>query len=400
MSRFNSYINTANTILDTYKGEIPLNNFLKHFFAGNKKFGSRDRRQVTALCYNYFRLGLAAPDISRLDKMLVATFLCVREPSELLEQFKPEWNEKVHYPLAQKISLAAFPVEDIFPFIGELSDGIDAQGFCKSFLVQPDLFIRIRPRTRLTVLRKLERSKLSWKLLNEDCVQMNVSEKLEELFIINKEVVIQDYNSQKVLDYLRNGSGKIGSLAAGKAGLSVWDCCAASGGKSILLYDIFDQKINLTVSDIRENIILKLHGRFKKAGIKEYRYFIADISNAGLKPEGLDFDLIICDAPCTGSGTWSRTPEQLYFFKPTAIAEYAELQKKIVTNVIPYLQTGGLFIYITCSVFRKENEAVSAFISSHCNCKLLQQQALRGYDKKADNMFVAVFEKVKPHRGT
>jgi 16S rRNA (cytosine967-C5)-methyltransferase len=129
----------------------------------------------------------------------------------------PEWNREVHYTLARKISLAAFPVEDIFPFKGELSDGIDALRFCESFLVQPHLFIRIRPRSRLTVLRKLERSKLPWKLLAEDCVQMNVSDKLEELFVIDKEVVIQDHNSQKVLDWLRNVNRKTSLLESGRA---------------------------------------------------------------------------------------------------------------------------------------------------------------------------------------
>jgi 16S rRNA (cytosine967-C5)-methyltransferase len=174
----------------------------------------------------------------------------------------------------------------------------------------------------------------------------------------------------------------------------VWDCCAASGGKSVLLNDILSKKIDLTVSDIRATIILMLHRRFKKAGIKEYKYFIADITGAGFKPGDLDFDLVICDAPCTGSGTWSRTPEQLCFFKPSAITEYQQLQKKIVSSVLPHVKPNGLFIYITCSVFEKENEAIAELISQNFNCKLLQMQLLKGYDKKADNMFVAVFRKL------
>ena len=261
----------------------------------------------------------------------MATFLCETAPSELMENLQPEWNKKYPLPIQEKLAAInpEFFLTDIFPFYNELSDGIETGEFCKSFLVQPDLFIRIRPQTRTSVLKKLEKSKLSWQLIDEDCVQLTVSDKVEELFIIDKEVVVQDYNSQKVLDYLKNGGLQIDSIQSkSKLDLAVWDCCAASGGKSILLNDMLNRKIDLTVSDIRAGIVLNLHQRFKKAGIKEYKYFIADITGADFKPGESDFDLVICDVPCSGSGTWSRTPEQLCFFKQPSIKEYSRLQKR------------------------------------------------------------------------
>jgi 16S rRNA (cytosine967-C5)-methyltransferase len=99
------------------------------------------------------------------------------------------------------------------------------------------------------------------------------------------------------------------------------------------------------------------------------------------------------DAPCTGSGTWSRTPENLFYFKPEIIDDFAQRQKQIVTNVMPYLQKGGLFFYITCSVFKKENEDVANFIKEKFELQILHMELLKGYDKKADSMFVAVFSK-------
>jgi 16S rRNA (cytosine967-C5)-methyltransferase len=67
------------------------------------------------------------------------------------------------------------------------------------------------------------------------------------------------------------------------------------------------------------------------------------------------------------------------------------LQKKIVSNAIPQLQKGGSFIYITCSVFRKENEEVVDFIKENFDLNLEEKEVLKGYDKKADTMFVARF---------
>ena len=59
--------------------------------------------------------------------------------------------------------------------------------------------------------------------------------------------------------------------------LKAWDCCAASGGKSILLKDKFP-RVQLTVSDIRETILRNLRQRFQRAGIKDYHAFVADLS--------------------------------------------------------------------------------------------------------------------------
>ena len=313
-----------------------------------------------------------------------------------MEKLKPEWNSKMQLPLREKQALIGtdFAVADIFPFGNETSDDIDTIKFCTSFLVQPDLFIRIRPQTRISVLKKLEKSKLPYRMIEEDCVALTVSDKLDEYFIIDKEVVVQDHNSQKVLDYLKHHNLPTpSSKDKSKPELTIWDCCAASGGKSILLNDILNHKIDLTVSDIRASIVLNLHLRFKKAGIKEYKYFIADVTSTGFKKEQVAFDCIICDAPCSGSGTWSRTPEQLCFFRPAAINEYSNLQKKIIANVMPYLQPGGLFIYITCSVFRKENEGIAEWVTQNLDCQLMDMQLLKGYEQKADSMFVAVFKK-------
>ena len=133
--------------------------------------------------------------------------------------------------------------------------------------------------------------------------------------------------------------------------------------------------------------------RFEKAGIKNYKSFVIDLTSSNLKPRTSNFKLIIADVPCTGSGTWSRTPEQLYFFDERKIETYAALQKKIVSNAIPQLQPGGIFVYITCSVFKKENEENVDFLKENFHLKLKQMEVLKGYDKKADSMFIAVFEK-------
>jgi 16S rRNA (cytosine967-C5)-methyltransferase len=155
------------------------------------------------------------------------------------------------------------------------------------------------------------------------------------------------------------------------------------------------QNVDLTVSDIRSSIIHNLKQRFKEAGIKNYHSFVGDLTNSKFQIPNSKFDLIICDAPCSGSGTWSRTPEQLYFFKKEKINYYAELQKKIIINTIPHLIKNGFFLYITCSVFKKENEEVVEFIRNNFQLQLIRQEIFIGYDKKADTMFGVLFIKAE-----
>ena len=157
------------------------------------------------------------------------------------------------------------------------------------------------------------------------------------------------------------------------------------------------QNIQLTVSDVRASILQNLKQRFVKAGIKNYDSFVVDLSinNHQSKSEisNRKFDMILCDAPCSGSGTWGRTPEQLYFFAEEKINAYVVLQKKITQNTIPFLKPGGHFLYITCSVFKKENEDVVAFIlQQFSSFQLIKKELLIGYNEKADTMFAALFK--------
>lgn len=154
-----------------------------------------------------------------------------------------------------------------------------------------------------------------------------------------------------------------------------------------------DPDIQLTVSDVRESILHNLHRRFQKAEIKNYEALLVDLSLANCRLPSKSFQMIIADLPCTGSGTWARTPEQLYFFKPDRIAYYTNLQQSIISNVIPALEKGGYFVYSTCSVFKKENEEQVDFIQQKFNLHLLRSALLKGYDMKADSMFVAVFKR-------
>jgi len=385
MLRFYSHVNTAKTILNEYKGEIPLSAFLKNFFSKEKKYGSRDRRNISSLCYNYFRIGFAMPIKDVEERLMTSVFLSSVSSDEWLQNIKPAWNEKIYLSLADKIKIACLAANEIFPFNAELSDDVDISAFNISFLIQPNVFIRIRPGKHAVVKKKLSEAEIAYQEVDHNSLAFANSTKLEDVLDINKEVVVQDLNSQRVGELLLEGEYKKPT--------TVWDCCAASGGKSIMIYDLLSNT-QLTVSDIRDSIIKNLQTRFKEAGIKDFRTFVADLTD----PKNLQnaikttkFDLVICDAPCSGSGTWARTPEQLLFFEEEEIIRYSNLQKSIAGNSSLYLKKGGYFLYITCSVFKKENEEVVDFIKRQLSFNLIEMKLLKGFHEKADTMFAALF---------
>ena len=387
MSRYHSYINTSVSILTAYKGEEPFAGYLKRFFAANKKYGSKDRKQISHLCYCFFRTGKLFPDLSVEEKVLAGLFLCSQEQNEILPSLKPAWNKEVSLPIKEKIIFIDknSSVNNIFPWTEECSEDLSTDLFSKSFLIQPDFFLRIRPGKEREVKMKLKKAEIDFASVNNSCLSLQSAIKVDDLLTIDKEAVIQDYSSQRVAEFF--------PLNIDNTVKHVWDCCAASGGKSILAKDVLGD-IQLTVSDVRENILFNLRKRFGTAGIDKFQSFIADLTEPKVSIPNGPFDLIIADVPCTGSGTWSRTPEQLYFFDAEKIKVYSKLQRNILDNVVKYMKPGGFLLYITCSVFRKENEDQVNYLSEVHNLKLIKSELLKGYEMKADSMFAALLQKL------
>lgn len=388
MSRWFSYLKSTEDIVYKYDGEVPLAPWIKDYFRLHKQMGSTDRKMISSLVYQYYRTFKAFSKLTYSQQLYAARFLCIDKPDPFLAALAPELNAEIEASIAVKKAklLSIYPDAisfDFFPFRNALSEGIDPELYSASFLKQPELFFRVRPGREKEVEAKLAAAGIAFSVIGDSCISVANQSQIDTVLSVNRDVVIQDYNSQRVGEFL--------GLPARDGPLKVWDCCAASGGKSIMAYDR-DPTIVLTVSDIRESILANLEKRFSEAGIKEYTLFKADLTQRVKLPAGA-YDLVIADLPCTGSGTWSRTPEQLRFFKEGRIREYSDLQKEILSRIIGTLRPGARLIYITCSVFRMENEEVAEFAVSEFGLKLLAMDILKGYEMRADSLFVAVFER-------
>ena len=282
LKRLSTYLSITHKLIKLYKGEMPFAAFLKNYFSQNKKHGSTDRKYISHLCYCYYRLGNALINKNFEERILIAYFLCSNLPKEYAVLFDEKWltnwsedvNERLNFI---KELYSDFEAEDIFKNYNLI--GIDDKNsFLKNHLTQPDLFIRIRPNCETIVKEKLNKSLLNFTEINATCLALPNGSKVDEILKINKEIIIQDYSSQQVATFMQLVKEQTTQP------ISVWDCCAASGGKSILAKDVFGE-INLTVSDIRASIISNLKKRFDEAGIKKYDSFVADISKENIIPK-------------------------------------------------------------------------------------------------------------------
>jgi 16S rRNA (cytosine967-C5)-methyltransferase len=381
-------------ILDEYPADTPLSKFLPGFYRQNKQMGSTDRKVASRLIYNYFRLGNALTELPAEDRLIVAEFLCNTQVNSFLQHFKPEWAACVGFSIDEKLTQVKavykdFKLDDVFPWISQVSAGIDKDAFLRSFFIQPDLFIHVHNGYDHLVKAELNKAEIAFKDEGNGCFSLPNGTRLEAIFPTQHWFEVQDYSSQQTANYFRPNKWD-----------QWWDACAASGGKSLLLHEL-EPDIKLVVSDIRESILANLDERFQQAGLRKYQKKLLDLTqNPDQEMHDYAFDGIILDAPCSGSGTWGRTPEMIAQFHPSKIEFFQRLQKAIVSNVTKFLKPGKPLIYITCSAFKNENEEVVEFLVKDLGLKLEEQMILPGDENKADTMFVARLSPPPPLKGS
>jgi 16S rRNA (cytosine967-C5)-methyltransferase len=386
------YLLSAIQIMQQYDGSMPLAAFLKKHFTENKKFGSKDRKNIAHLCYAYCRIGNAGATLPIENRFKIALFLVSGEEDGWAILFDESWRNHWFKQLDDKLIFVvnqypAFSVQEIFPCASNISNTMPFETFSISHLIQPDVFLRLRPGKYEAVRKQIKTADIPFTKISETCFALSNSVKIDTIVSIDRDVVVQDRSSQRISEIFEK-------IETDKTkAIQLWDCCAASGGKTILARDFFGV-MDITVSDIRASILHNLKARFERAGIKYFQSITTDLSKSNpQKPTG-KFDLILADVPCSGSGTWGRTPEQLSLFKEEKILEYTALQKNILSNIISSLSLNGYLLYSTCSVYKAENEDQKDFIlSTSPSLKLIEEKYLIGYTDKADTMYAALFRK-------
>ncbi|WP_341990814.1 RsmB/NOP family class I SAM-dependent RNA methyltransferase [Azorhizobium sp. AG788] len=153
------------------------------------------------------------------------------------------------------------------------------------------------------------------------------------------------------------GSQIAAILAAPIPGSQVLDLCAGAGGKTLELAALMDNKGQLYAHDSDVRRLKPIHERLQRAGVRNVQIraprgpmdVLADLED--------HMDLVLVDAPCTGTGTWRRNPDAKWRVRPGALAERTAEQAAILERAARYVRPGGRLTYVTCSLLDAENGA-------------------------------------------
>lgn len=145
-------------------------------------------------------------------------------------------------------------------------------------------------------------------------------------------------------------------LLDAKRGDRVLDLCAAPGGKTMILASRIGSEGRVVAADLRETRLRSMAARF--SGMRKGNISLVALDGTRELPFLCQFDRILVDAPCSGTGTLARNPEIGWRLKPEDLTELHQRQVKLVRSALAQLAPDGALLYSTCSLEPEENEAV------------------------------------------
>ncbi|QJP13482.1 RsmB/NOP family class I SAM-dependent RNA methyltransferase [Starkeya sp. ORNL1] len=151
------------------------------------------------------------------------------------------------------------------------------------------------------------------------------------------------------------GSQLASILAAPPRGGQVLDLCAGGGGKTLALAALMDNAGQLYAYDDDMRRLAPIHDRVKRAGAHNVQVRTPRGKADVLEDLEGRMDLVLIDAPCTGTGTWRRNPDAKWRMRPGALAERMRDQTTVLDAAVRHVKPGGRLAYITCSLLDEEN---------------------------------------------
>ena len=162
------------------------------------------------------------------------------------------------------------------------------------------------------------------------------------------------------------GSQLAALFAAAKPGEQVVDLCAGAGGKTLALAAMMENKGQIYATDDDKRRLAPIHERLARSGARNVQVRTPKSVGDAIGDLAGRIDLVLIDAPCTGTGAWRRNPDAKWRMRPGALEQRIKEQAEILDRAVPLLKAGGRIAYVTCSVLDEENGAqVRAFLARH-----------------------------------
>ena len=173
------------------------------------------------------------------------------------------------------------------------------------------------------------------------------------------------------------GSQLMTLLIGVETNMKILDMCAGKGTKTILMSNLLQSEGTITAYDKIKERLGVLKSRVKELKLKNINFDFDMKKND-------QFDLVLCDVPCSGTGTWRRRPENIIWLKSEELEKLKLVQNNILLNASKLCKVGGKIVYITCSLLYDENELqIKSFLNNFKNFDVINfSEDIKKYIKK------------------
>ena len=353
---------------------------------GDRRLGSRDRRLYRELVYTVLRYLPWVEPLLESDPQEAAAraaWLAADTPAVLsLRAAVAGALPRCPPTVSERARILGADAEALIPgwLRPECPEAFSAP-MLDVLLSRAPLWIRLQTADTDRVFRELDRLGWAWRRspLLDGAVALPQDADVARTDAYRLGLVeIQDVGSQLVLE------------SAGVEPGGHWlDSCAGAGGKTLQLAELLGPGGSVTARDARRAPLLELSARAARAGL-DSRVAVGSRSD----PAG-GYDGVLVDAPCSGSGTWRRSPHLKWVTTPAGVRAAAALQLGLLRANAARVRPGGLLVYATCSLCRSENESVAeAFLGDGGGFETaLAGRRLTPQSHDGDGFFVASFRR-------
>jgi 16S rRNA (cytosine967-C5)-methyltransferase len=321
----------------------------KRFFAERRYAGSKDRRAVRDLAWNAIRRFGERPDTAR------AAFVAMADSdAELAAYFDgSDYGPPAIGPKEPRASGGLLP-QWLLPHFANLIDESERQALLGRAPL--DLRVNALKSSRDAVAAEFPEAEILSQSLH--ALRLPTGQAVDNHpVVLDGLVEIQDLGSQLIVD-----------ACAAKPGLTVLDLCAGAGGKTLGLASYMAGKGRLIASDTNRARLDQLRPRANRAGAFEVETLLLNPNKerAMLSEIAGACDIVLIDAPCSGSGTWRRNPETRWRLNPARLEAVIAAQANLLEIGAEMVASGGHLIYAVCSLLDDEGRGqVAGFLNRH-----------------------------------
>ena len=371
---------------------------MQFHFRKSVELSSQDKAFVAHTCYSVFRYWYFLKKLSSSDENTVPSFKRIlglygiwKQAYEIPRGYLSSHDLEKFSNLSETTNKEEADLASFDPMFIDLlnkSFGIEiSKRILFSLNESPNFYIRIN--TLKTDMNYIFNS-----MLHQNIQVEKIPTNPDALLLKNRETVfrmedfikgyfeVQDISSQEVARFTEV-----------KPGMRVVDTCAGTGGKTLQLACLMKNKGKIISLEIKEEKLAELKKRYKRCGIDIIETKLIESSKSYKRLEG-SADLVLIDAPCTGTGVYKRNSDAKVKFSLENLNELMEIQSNILDAYSKLMKNDGSVVYSTCSVLKEEGEyQVQQFLSKHSDWELVREKRIFPFELNGDGFYMACLKK-------